>query len=112
MKNKHTPGPWEVHEDPRFPFRISIRNSHETILGMDRTSFSTEQETLSDCREGKGFSEKNGEAQLVREGIANQEANARLIAASPTMYDYIKRQAWNGDKEARKLIETIDPEEE
>ena len=35
------------------------------------------------------------------------EANARLIAAAPTMYEYIASSASNGCAEARKIMEAI-----
>ncbi|NYD88794.1 hypothetical protein HD841_000563 [Sphingomonas melonis] len=34
-------------------------------------------------------------------------ANARLIAASPTMFSYIERKAAAGDHEARNIMEEI-----
>jgi hypothetical protein len=34
-------------------------------------------------------------------------ANARLIAASPTMAEYIQRKADEGDEEAARIMETI-----
>jgi hypothetical protein len=36
-----------------------------------------------------------------------QHANARLIAAAPTMYDRIKRLAESGDEEAKRIMEAI-----
>lgn len=36
-----------------------------------------------------------------------QKANARLIAASPTMHEYIKKQAEKGDADAAKIIAEI-----
>ena len=36
-----------------------------------------------------------------------QEANARLIAAAPTMYEFIASSASNGCAEARKIMEAI-----
>ena len=38
---------------------------------------------------------------------AEARANARLIAASPTMYSYILSKAKEGDKDAAKIIESI-----
>ena len=35
------------------------------------------------------------------------EANARLIAASPTMYEYINQRANEGDAHAAKIIASI-----
>ena len=36
-----------------------------------------------------------------------REANARLIAASPTMYEYINQRANEGDAHAAKIIASI-----
>lgn len=41
-----------------------------------------------------------------RDGDA--EADARLIAASPTMADYIRSKAGHGEAEAVRIVETID----
>lgn len=40
------------------------------------------------------------------EGIDN-EANARLIAASPTMHDYIKKKAEQGCEEAKSILDAL-----
>ena len=39
---------------------------------------------------------------------AEDIANARLIAAAPTMYDYLTRLAEGGDNEAHEIIKGID----
>jgi hypothetical protein len=39
--------------------------------------------------------------------LDQQIANARLIAASPTMFDYVKRRADEGDAEAISIVENI-----
>ncbi len=44
----------------------------------------------------------------IASGVKSREADARLIAAAPTMYDYIKAQAGLGDTEAAKILESID----
>lgn len=38
---------------------------------------------------------------------SDEEADARLIAAAPTMYEYIASSASNGCAEARKIMEAI-----
>jgi len=38
----------------------------------------------------------------------NYVANARLIAASPIMYDYIAKRALLGDNEAKSILQEID----
>ena len=43
-------------------------------------------------------------------GAGNEQtkhANARLIAAAPTMYDYIYIQARRGDMQAQKIIDEL-----
>lgn len=40
-------------------------------------------------------------------GTESREANARLIAASPAMYDYVASKADAGDEEALKIVEVI-----
>lgn len=40
-------------------------------------------------------------------GIAEADSNERLIATSPTMYEYIVRRAEIGDSEAKSILETI-----
>lgn len=37
----------------------------------------------------------------------DQEANAHLMAASPTMFEFIERKAAEGDVEARGIVEAI-----
>ena len=40
--------------------------------------------------------------------LAINEADARLIAAAPTMHGYIKKRSLAGDLEARTILEQID----
>ena len=78
-----TPGPWTVHK--------SRTTDDVGIIGGGGC--------LAEC-----FSEirrKNENA--VRE----QEANAHLIAAAPTMADYVKRRADEGCEEAASIWEQI-----
>ena len=39
--------------------------------------------------------------------LAGKKADARLIAASPTLYEYVKKMADKGDKDATELIAGI-----
>lgn len=48
-----------------------------------------------------------GEALVVVYELNTNEADARLIAAAPTMYSYIETKALNGDDEAKQILETI-----
>lgn len=53
------------------------------------------------------FGENGNRAILSAARLINQEANARLIAASPTMYEYINQRANEGDAHAAKIIASI-----
>ena len=45
---------------------------------------------------------------MADEGYGQQqEANARLIAAAPTMHEYIAKRADAGDNEAKQILESI-----
>lgn len=81
----HTPGPWNVESD-RQPNAITIRFDDGVNASYVATLYPA-------C-----LCEEHG----------NHYANARLIAACPTMYDYIKVRAQNGDNDAQKIIGTID----
>ena len=78
-ETEHTPGPW---------YEMDVEQ------GATRRVADTDKATICTL----------GDTSNPRE----RDANARLIATSPTMYDYIKKQALNGDEGARKIIETLD----
>lgn len=80
---KHTPGPWSVRCDP------SHYDSATDIYGPD----------------GNRIAQTCG--QTSAEWIP-MEANARLIAAAPTMCDYIAKRAAAGDIEAKEILGVID----
>ena len=41
------------------------------------------------------------------DAVGETRANARLIAASPTMYDYLVERAQSGDARAASIVEAI-----
>lgn len=82
----HTPGPWEHEGD---------------------TVFVTEYMQLC-C--GRGYHSCCGdpEIEVEQRQIAQcAPANARLIAAAPTMYDYVTRKAAEGDAGALEIVRSI-----
>ena len=81
--SKHTPGPWVVVG--RLTKYVEAR-----LVGRLIQEVAACGPTMAD--EGYG---------------QQQEANARLIAAAPTMYEYIASSASNGCAEARKIMEAI-----
>jgi hypothetical protein len=78
--SKHTPGPWVWDDDGatlRGPRNMKVLQDGEGLWNLWNSA------TLKD---GMG------------------EANARLIAVAPMMYEYIASSASNGCAEAKKLI--------
>ena len=79
MTTQHTPGPWRI-------------GPHQQILSQ-------------------GWSIRIGDDSAIAYvlGKENPElrANARLIAAAPSLYEYVASKANCGDNEALKLLEMI-----
>ena len=90
MKMKHTPGPW-IYGPETGPdcTRIDAENGRviAAVRSCEITSWEQSRPIYSWSEEGA--------------------ANARLIAAAPTMYEYIASSASNGCAEARKIMEAI-----
>lgn len=63
MTMKHTPGPWAYGEDRRGTKRVFDGEGHEVVRAMSSAGYPARRPT------------------------AEREANARLIAAAPTMRD-------------------------
>ena len=89
MGSKHTPGPWRLSsESPRI-----IKKDYRAI-GSDAGFLIAS--TMG--RDDSGFYASEQEA----------DANARLIAAAPKMYELLAIRAASGDDECRALIAEID----
>ena len=82
---KHTAGPWT--------FEVNA-NSVDVFLGPVKRGAEVFRQRLY------GGEDHDMDAVAI--------ADARLIAACPTMYDYIRRQAEEGDGDAAKIISAID----
>ena len=41
-------------------------------------------------------------------GTAEQDANTRLIASAPAMYEYIKKRAAEGEQEAQSIVAAVE----
>ena len=85
--NKHTPGPWKSDE-AMCPYGWNTNGDGVWIASVNNDHY-TEGNRLQ-----SGFP-----------GNIEGKANARLIALSPTMYEYIEGQANAGDLEAKKIVE-------
>lgn len=80
----HTPGPWQPQCD-------AIRN----INGMNFGSV-----------EVNALGEYNWKQVAIVLGD-NLEANARLIAASPTLYEFAVNAARSGDRNAQSMLDAL-----
>lgn len=89
MTTKHTPGPWLLRTAP-------------TSAGLCHIVSAADWRGAFIYGDGlrKGVDDSLPKAQELA-------ANARLIAAAPTMYEYIASSASNGCAEARKIMEAI-----
>lgn len=87
MKTQFTPGPWQVLPEEKDKPYIRIRG---TILGAKYKIANALYEPHISYYE---FEEAT--------------ANAHLIAASPTMFDYIKSKAEEGCEDAKSIVSKI-----
>ena len=85
QKAAHTPGPWQIEWN------------------------------VAQGGEGHYITDNNDMGELSRiaavlfhdDADGETRANARLIAASPTMYDYLVERAQSGDARAASIVEAI-----
>ena len=87
---KHTPGPWELGNYDK-----------STVWAVN--DFSTQRLQIANC---KYLDQEFGEV-IRDETRAEAEANARLIAAAPTMYEYIKKRSDEGCEQAQKIMQLL-----
>ena len=88
MSEQHTPGKWEARWSGSFN-SIIVESKGAGIVAVISGRVDDEDE-------------------IVRLLDTEQGANARLVAASPTMYSYIQEKAGEGDKKAQEIIKSLD----
>ncbi len=66
--------------------------------------------SVSEHASGEISISNNFNAKIIADmtNCENHKANARLIASSPTMYQYIIRKSLEGDLDAKKIIDEIE----
>jgi hypothetical protein len=87
VETKHTPGPWGAEPSPldaRYQIWGARDNGERVLIGY-----------------------VYGSSDINPAHVILPEENARLIAASPKMYDYINEKAKSGDEDAQKIINSI-----
>ena len=85
QKAAHTPGPWQIEWNV-----AQGGEGHYITVSNDMGELSRIAAVLF-------HDDADGETR----------ANARLIAASPTMYDYLVERAQSGDARAASIVEAI-----
>jgi len=99
MKTKHTPGPWYLkHAHPAI---IAARKN-----GDDRFPVPDENWHWGISRISTPAGDFVVTADL-QDTPARREANARLIAAAPTMFSYLQMLALGGDDKSHAIIKKI-----
>ena len=79
QKAAHTPGPWHFR-------KLALYDDSHLVM----------------------FTTQNGQRAHRLDFLGEfKEADARLIAASPTMYDYLVERAQSGDARAASIVEAI-----
>ena len=87
----HTPGPWVVTVDD--------------ISCLDYANPSAVKEGF--IRHGIAQPDGGFTLAVVVDDVIDGEANARLIAASPTLFDFVAKKAAEGDADAARIISLI-----
>jgi hypothetical protein len=96
----HTPGPWK-HADRWGDFGNGGQPHADAPIGQaSRFSYAVADDD--------GFVVAHCCNPLITMDAERSEANARLIAACPNMYDYVKMMADGGCENAKKIIAGID----
>jgi hypothetical protein len=90
--SKHTTGPWHVKDCAPYFDKLEIRAEDCWSFGYSPIAVIKGDKRKTDAE--------------------TRCANARLIAAAPTMHDYIKTRAEAGDAEAIAILATIDGPQE
>lgn len=82
---KHTPTPWVLEFDNKWPFSFFIKANGKHVISFIRVAHSTKQKTIDDVRSAYGFTpeERNEIIKLIEE----QEANAEHIVKCINSHD-------------------------
>lgn len=93
--SSHTPGPWHLET-----VKTQVGSCHKIGPFPSGSGFVGKQNHACVYSDGNGVGDKSPVA-------IELAANARLIAAAPTMYDFINSKALEGDEHAKRIIDNI-----
>jgi hypothetical protein len=82
MSNKHTQGEWKVRKvsDAEFSYQIELSLKDKDAIACIYGLTTPDEES---------------------------QANAKLIAAAPTMYEFLFKRSNEGDMDAKQLLENL-----
>ena len=80
-----TPGPWKMEKIVEWPFGIHVLAGDKIIVTQDAYCCSTRQKTREDNESGVGFGHDLTTRVQAAAAIAEQDANAKLIADAPRL---------------------------
>lgn len=102
MSAKHTPSPWSFFRE-RHP---NMAINQWWIDGGNRKALALLQ--VMDLNHSKAYREEHpAQVKEWHATLEEVEANARLIAAAPRMFDRIALLAADGDLEAIAILESV-----
>lgn len=108
-KTAHTAGPWKAIF-PNTDWYGRIEQACITTASKSRPIFSFERASNSKMHViSEGFENSFSKEELERDFFTPEEieANARLIAASPSLYAFAVAEARNGNEGAKSMLDSL-----
>lgn len=98
MNTKHTPAPWFVSKSPAQ--RSNKGKIHGRVFKSVKNTIGIGGKIIANAFGGNGI--------VTQQCIEEAEANAKLIALSPIMFEYLVKKADDGCEEAKNILSTLD----
>ncbi|MDQ7981912.1 hypothetical protein QYH69_32330 [Paraburkholderia sp. SARCC-3016] len=82
---KHSPGPWHLHEETHWPFKLAIIAANGDEVSIEsRSAYGSGQKSIDDVMSARGFRDVDQREDAIAAN-ARQLANAKLRAAAPEL---------------------------
>jgi hypothetical protein len=90
MSDKFTAGPWTIGSLTTSNQGFPTKHPHYEIVGPNSMEWIAHVLCFTDANEGTKY-----------------QANARLISSAPTLYEFVRRKASEGDAEAKIIVDSL-----